>query len=228
MQQVLAHFDRIQELYAQDPELLRAMFVATFEAVKTTSPLRDRVRTQLERRRGQGRRRTAKGHARTASVRRGIDIGRGGQRHHRGGLRHRVPVGGRAAPVHDLEAETRARTRRGSFGTTAAKPNAVRRKPLGDPLHRAGRTDVPDVAAVVPVQLAAPALVQRQRAAAASPSGRARRRRSAAAPTAASARRSRGSITDVSAVTTSDPIIPAACLPGRCHPTGAGAGRSSR
>ena len=48
MQQVLAHFDRIQEVYHQDAELLRAMFVATFEAVKTTSPLRDRVRSQLE------------------------------------------------------------------------------------------------------------------------------------------------------------------------------------
>jgi AcrR family transcriptional regulator len=48
MQQVLAHFDRIQEVYDQDAELLRAMFVATFEAVKTTSPLRDRVRSQLE------------------------------------------------------------------------------------------------------------------------------------------------------------------------------------
>ncbi|MGX9790584.1 TetR/AcrR family transcriptional regulator [Mycobacterium sp. MMS18-G62] len=48
MQQVLAHFDRIEEIYAEDPELLRAMFVATFEAVKTTSPLRERVRSQLQ------------------------------------------------------------------------------------------------------------------------------------------------------------------------------------
>ena len=40
--------DRIQEVYDQDAELLRAMFVATFEAVKTTSPLRDRVRSQLD------------------------------------------------------------------------------------------------------------------------------------------------------------------------------------
>jgi AcrR family transcriptional regulator len=47
MQQVLAHFDRIQEIHAEDRELLRAMFVATFEAVKTTSPLRDRIQTQL-------------------------------------------------------------------------------------------------------------------------------------------------------------------------------------
>lgn len=47
MQQVLAHFDRIQEIYATDRELLRAMFVATFEAAKTTSPLRDRVQAQL-------------------------------------------------------------------------------------------------------------------------------------------------------------------------------------
>ena len=47
IQQVLAHFDRIQEIHAEDRELLRAMFVATFEAVKTTSPLRDRIQTQL-------------------------------------------------------------------------------------------------------------------------------------------------------------------------------------
>jgi AcrR family transcriptional regulator len=48
MQQVLAHFDRIEEIYTEDPELLRAMFVATFEGVKTTSPLRHRVRAQLQ------------------------------------------------------------------------------------------------------------------------------------------------------------------------------------
>jgi hypothetical protein len=48
MQQVLAHFDRIEEIYLEDPQLLRAMFVASFEAVKTTSPLRDRVQSQLQ------------------------------------------------------------------------------------------------------------------------------------------------------------------------------------
>jgi AcrR family transcriptional regulator len=48
MQQVLAHFDRIEEINAEDHELLRAMFVATFEAVKTTSPLRRRTRLQLK------------------------------------------------------------------------------------------------------------------------------------------------------------------------------------
>ncbi|MFN8227939.1 MAG: TetR/AcrR family transcriptional regulator [Mycobacterium sp.] len=46
--QVLAHFDRIEDLHTQDPALLRAMFVATFEAAKSTSPLRENVRTQLE------------------------------------------------------------------------------------------------------------------------------------------------------------------------------------
>lgn len=46
--QVLAHFDRIEDLHTQDPDLLRAMFVATFEAAKTTSPLRDNVRNQLQ------------------------------------------------------------------------------------------------------------------------------------------------------------------------------------
>lgn len=47
LQQVLAHFDRIEEIHAQDPALMRAMFVSAFEAVKTTSPLRDAVRAQL-------------------------------------------------------------------------------------------------------------------------------------------------------------------------------------
>lgn len=48
MQQVVAHFDRIQDVYDEDADLLRAMFVANFEAVKTSSPLRDRVRSQLQ------------------------------------------------------------------------------------------------------------------------------------------------------------------------------------
>ena len=47
MEQVLAHIDRIRELYARDPEVFRAMYVATFEAVKTTSPLRDRIAADL-------------------------------------------------------------------------------------------------------------------------------------------------------------------------------------
>jgi AcrR family transcriptional regulator len=47
MQQILAHFDHIEEIYVEDPDLLRAMFVATFEAAKTTSPLRQRVRAHL-------------------------------------------------------------------------------------------------------------------------------------------------------------------------------------
>ncbi|WP_166903943.1 TetR/AcrR family transcriptional regulator [Mycobacterium sp. DL440] len=47
LQQVLAHFDRVQEIHAEDPAVTRAMFVSAFEAVKTTSPLRDGVRTQL-------------------------------------------------------------------------------------------------------------------------------------------------------------------------------------
>ncbi len=47
LQQVLAHFDRVQEIYAEDAAVTRAMFVSAFEAVKTTSPLRDGVRAQL-------------------------------------------------------------------------------------------------------------------------------------------------------------------------------------
>jgi AcrR family transcriptional regulator len=48
LHQVLAHLDRVQEVYQRDPELLRAMFVGTFEAVKSTSPLRGRMQEQLE------------------------------------------------------------------------------------------------------------------------------------------------------------------------------------
>ena len=47
LQQVLAHFDRIDEIQAEDSALMRAMFVSAFEAVKTTSPLRAAVRAQL-------------------------------------------------------------------------------------------------------------------------------------------------------------------------------------
>jgi AcrR family transcriptional regulator len=47
LQQVLAHFDRVQEIHAEDPSVTRAMFVSAFEAVKTSSPLREGVRDQL-------------------------------------------------------------------------------------------------------------------------------------------------------------------------------------
>ncbi|WP_174397193.1 TetR family transcriptional regulator [Mycolicibacterium sphagni] len=75
MDQVLAHIDRIRDLYAHDPDVLRAMFVSTFESMKTTSPLRERLRDQLTGgvanvadglRKGQ----------RDKSVRRGIDLDR--------------------------------------------------------------------------------------------------------------------------------------------------------
>ncbi|WP_170314167.1 TetR/AcrR family transcriptional regulator [Mycolicibacterium helvum] len=75
MDQVLAHIDRIRDLYAHDPDVLRAMFVSTFESMKTTSPLRERVSDQLTGgianvadglRKGQ----------RDNSVRQGIDLGR--------------------------------------------------------------------------------------------------------------------------------------------------------
>lgn len=47
LRQVLAHFDRVQEIHAEDASVTRAMFVSAFEAVKTSSPLREGVRTQL-------------------------------------------------------------------------------------------------------------------------------------------------------------------------------------
>jgi AcrR family transcriptional regulator len=75
MQQVLAHFDRIEEIYTEDQGLLLAMFVATFEAVKTTSPLRQRVRDQLESGAAKVEKGLRKG-IRDGSVRSGIDIAR--------------------------------------------------------------------------------------------------------------------------------------------------------
>ncbi|WP_123024015.1 TetR/AcrR family transcriptional regulator [Mycolicibacterium stellerae] len=46
--EAMGHFDRVQELYNEDRDFLRALFVATFEAVKTTSALRGRVQALLE------------------------------------------------------------------------------------------------------------------------------------------------------------------------------------
>jgi AcrR family transcriptional regulator len=49
LDEALAHFGRIQEVYAEAPEFLRAMFAMTFEAVKTTSPVRPILRAWLTR-----------------------------------------------------------------------------------------------------------------------------------------------------------------------------------
>ncbi len=48
-QEALGHFDRVRRLFSEDQDFLRAMFVATFEGVKTTSPLRQRVQRWLQR-----------------------------------------------------------------------------------------------------------------------------------------------------------------------------------
>lgn len=45
----LGHFNRIIGLYDEDREFLRAMFVLTFEAVKSTSPIRPRMQEWLTR-----------------------------------------------------------------------------------------------------------------------------------------------------------------------------------
>jgi AcrR family transcriptional regulator len=47
--EAMGHFDRVQALYNEDRDFSRALFVATFEAVKSTSPLRGRVQALLER-----------------------------------------------------------------------------------------------------------------------------------------------------------------------------------
>jgi AcrR family transcriptional regulator len=45
----LAHVDRMQRLYAEDPELLRAIFVLTFEAAKDKSQAHPYIRVWLKR-----------------------------------------------------------------------------------------------------------------------------------------------------------------------------------
>jgi AcrR family transcriptional regulator len=47
--QALAHVDRIADLYAEDPDLLRAIFVLTFEAGKATSQAHPYIRMWLKR-----------------------------------------------------------------------------------------------------------------------------------------------------------------------------------
>lgn len=49
MANAIAHFLRIEEMYRHDPAFLRAMFVMTFEAVKTTSPVRALLHTWFQR-----------------------------------------------------------------------------------------------------------------------------------------------------------------------------------
>jgi AcrR family transcriptional regulator len=65
LEEAMGHFGRVTELYVQDHDFLRALFVATFEAVKTTSPLRGRVRALLDRGIGKV----------DAGLRRGVDDG---------------------------------------------------------------------------------------------------------------------------------------------------------
>ena len=49
LDQALAHVDRITQLHADDPELLRAIFVLTFEASKTTAQARSGIQMWLKR-----------------------------------------------------------------------------------------------------------------------------------------------------------------------------------
>ncbi len=157
MRQVLARFDRIQEIHAVDRELMRAMFVATFEAAKTTSPLRDRVQTQLVR-----------GAVKVeAGLRNGIDDG---------SVRSDIDIDAAVKDItaavfgiafqwvvvpeaHDLDDEMN-RYRARLILQYGPLPPHVAQKSVGDALHAPGEY-VPDMAAVVPVQLAAPAFLQR-------------------------------------------------------------------
>ena len=49
LQQALAHVDRITVLHTEDPDLLRAIFVLTFEAAQTTSQAHPYIRMWLKR-----------------------------------------------------------------------------------------------------------------------------------------------------------------------------------
>lgn len=49
LEQALAHVDRITGLHAEDPELLRAIFVLTFEASKKTAQARSGIQIWLKR-----------------------------------------------------------------------------------------------------------------------------------------------------------------------------------
>ena len=75
LQHALAHLDRIGQLASADPELLRAMFVAAFEAVKSTSALRPRSLGQLDVGRQRVRAGLEKGIA-DGSVRPDLDVAR--------------------------------------------------------------------------------------------------------------------------------------------------------
>lgn len=48
LQRVLAPFDRLDELYAEDPDFLESMFVLSFEAVKRSSAMRERMSAWME------------------------------------------------------------------------------------------------------------------------------------------------------------------------------------
>jgi AcrR family transcriptional regulator len=65
LDQALGHFERIIELYIEDRGFTRAVFVLTFEGVKSTSPVRARIQDWL----------TGGAQTVTAGLRAGIDDG---------------------------------------------------------------------------------------------------------------------------------------------------------
>ncbi|MBJ7336168.1 TetR/AcrR family transcriptional regulator [Mycolicibacterium sp.] len=73
LEQALGHFNRSIGLYTEDREFLRAMFVLTFEAVKSTSPIRPRMQEWLTK--GAETVETGlRAGVRDGSVRKGLDI----------------------------------------------------------------------------------------------------------------------------------------------------------
>ena len=194
------------------PSCLRAMFVATFEAVKTTSPLRDRVRVPAGRRRSKVERRTARRASQDGSVRR--------RHRHRPRPSTTSPQRSSASPStgwslpqrHDLERELDETAGADHSAITAVSPADVAQEPLRTRLHPPGE-QVPDVAAVDASTTGRPSARAAPARAPASPSGRARRRRSAGAPAAASASTDASRSTDVTAPTTSEPSSSSLAVP---------------
>ena len=156
MDQVLGHIDRIRDLYAHDPDVLRAMFVSTFEAMKTTSPLRKRVTDPAAWPPWQ------------------MACGRVSRTNPFAAISMWTAPSATSRPCSSASPSCGSHFRPASTWTTSWRippPHRPRLRHLSNAprnssglrLHRSGETDA-DVPAIVPVQLAAPPLVQVQRA----------------------------------------------------------------
>ena len=156
LQEAVGHFDRVRRLFAEDQDFLRAMFVATFEGVKTTSPLRQRVQRWLQRGidKVEAGLRTASATDRFAptstSTARPATSARPSSAPRSCGSCWRMTM-------TSIASSTTSAT--GSFATTARLLADSAEEPLRRLLDAAGE-EMPDMAPRMPVQLAAPPFVQ--------------------------------------------------------------------